>query len=183
MTPTELLEEVKGLFQVLYVQDPLPKTLLKKALSVYQNKAGPRSVIEIPADADPVSVAAPADFLSVTVCVDNNGNWHPVTVAGGILTVVTTEASAGPYTIHYFIDLFGRVDDPDYNLPSGGIYLLMDYLFGLISIPNTQRERQVSSATGMATELPSDEELRQRLIAIEIEMEDTSSFLPMVSVS
>ncbi len=67
------------------------------------------------------------------------------------------------------------------DLPPGAIGSIMKYLEALIELPNTRRARTVAMATGRQDEFPSDSELRERITAIETEMEEYA-VLPMVTV-
>jgi len=53
--------------------------------------------------------------------------------------------------------------------------ILLDYLVALIDVPNTERERAVAAATNIAIELPSKQELRERVLQLEEAMEESRS--------
>jgi len=180
MTPNELLDEVKALFQVVYVEPAKLAILLKQAIRAYQDKAGVVRTVQMSADA--AEMARPADLLEVISVADAEGRWHQWEVSAESISVVESLLkSVKPYSVSYFADLSG-IDPAAGALPDESIGLLRDYLEALIDIPNTNRARQIALATGVQTEFPSGEELRARKEAIELAMEEAQALLPMMTV-
>ena len=77
MTPTELLEEVKGQFVVLFHNDSAALSrLLKQALGKYQEKAGILLRAQVDA-AVTAQVALPPHYLALALAVDSNAAFVP----------------------------------------------------------------------------------------------------------
>jgi hypothetical protein len=178
MTPNELLEIALSGFQIVYVESAKQQILLRQALGVYQDKAG--VIRKIVFEDDETEADTPDNFLSIVVAQDADGIYHEANESDETITVTAQTNSVTPYTVHYFVNL--RDYDADEDLPGDGISLLLDYLVALIAIPNTARERQIATATGLQAELPSDEELRTRKSNLELAMEENQAIIPMVTV-
>lgn len=72
MTPVDMLEGVKKRFQPLLADDDtLLKTLLRQALTTYQDKAGVISRVQI-SKQDGVSMKLPEDYLALIGTVANS---------------------------------------------------------------------------------------------------------------
>jgi len=179
MKPLELLQEVKAEFQVIYLEDSVLNGLLRRALGTYQDKAGPVKTISFPADETVLD--RPADYLACAGAMDARGTWVEIVDSGTAeaptLTALTGDSDVLPIQLRYFVDLRNNATNKTYELPTESIGLLHEYLFALIDIPNTRRERQISLTTGMQLELPGDEELRQRLVALELAMEESKAII------
>ena len=77
MTPSELLEEVKGRFVVLYHDAPEAlDRLLRQAMAKFQDKAG--VLLEVWSET-PV-IPLPAHFKSVATCCDAKRRYAPFRV-------------------------------------------------------------------------------------------------------
>ena len=163
----------------MYLLDPALNALVSQALGMYQDKAGPVKTLALAADA--VSVAIPEDYLGVAVALDAEGRWHEVDIVGEDLVVTEETNSVKPYKITYFVNM-REMDIEEGVLPFESITVLTDYLYVLISIPNTQRTREVAAATGMQVEIPGDADLDQRKSLLEHSMEDCQSIIPMATV-
>ena len=183
MTPTELLNEAKAHFPVLYVEDTaFLNSLLKKTLGKYQDKAGVLLSQTIPDDEFFIDI--PTDFLAIGVVQDARGNFHDHIIAEGQVQITKRlypNASVPPFSFSYFLDL--RNYDSDTDLPDTTISLLLDHLEASIDIYNTARAKRVAQSTGQDTvEFPSEQELKERRAAVELEMEDNMSIVPVASV-
>ncbi len=87
MTPNEALEDAKIQFTPLYFNDaPKLTALLKRALGVYQDKAGVIKNVKT-ADLLETSVAVPDDMLSPIYASDTNSRYHEVFEGDGTLYV------------------------------------------------------------------------------------------------
>ncbi len=178
MTPVEVLDMVQGLFPTMYLDQVMLNSLLVKALGVYQDHAGPYDTMTV---ADGSTVALPTNFLSLAAISDVRGRWHDSIVRNDTLTVRETYLSVRPYTVHYFCALRSMVLNRDV-LPKDAVGPIMSYLEALIRVANTDRERQVMLSAGITVELPSREELMQRLDAEMESLEESRSMLPMATV-
>lgn len=180
MTPTELLEEAKGRFIVLYHDDETSlKNLLKQALGKYQEKAGPMGTVKIQEEDEGI-IDIPSDFLDIVVAMDKDTRFVESYVSEGKIVIEPEDTNTYPVTVHYFYDL--RNWDLDTDLPAGTTSLLLDYLVALIDVPNIERERGVVASTGQQVELPSRQELMEKVSLLEQTMEDTRSLGMAVSV-
>lgn len=179
MTPNEALESATSQFTPLYHSDSDKlESLLRRALGVYQDKAG---VIKTVKSTDlETFVAIPDDMLSAIYASDKNSRYHEVIQDETSLSVEEDTNSYPPYTFYYFVNL--RDYDLDTDLPSGIVGILIDYIVALIDIPNTERARAVAISTGRQTELPSNAEMVERKTVIESYMEDNRTIIPMMSV-
>ena len=79
--------------------------------------------------------------------------------------------------MYWFVDL--RRWPLEERLPGDCPPLLADYLEALIALQNTKRERSAMMMTGspQASELPSEQELRQRIADLETEMEENKNMI------
>ena len=178
MTPTELLEQAKSQFLVLYHTDATALgQLLAKALRKYQDKAG---VIEEVSLGDAAELDLPDHFLRIATAQDATGNYMEASADNEKLMVVERRDTRKPYKIFYFLDLASF--DADEDLPLAIIGTTLDYLVALIDIPNTQRARRTQQATGEQGDLPSDDALIARRDQIELTMEDEEAIIPMAVV-
>ncbi len=179
MTPAELLEQVKARFQVLYVEPVTLDMLLKQAMGVYQDKAGPVRLLNFDALVNEMPV--PSDFYNVAVAMDAEGRWHSASVIAGKLKIETTTRSVLPFKVWYFVAM-RSMDLKTGNLPDESISLLYEYLTALIEIPNNKRAKEVAVTTGLPFEIPDEETLKQRKDLVEQEIEDNQSMIPMATV-
>ena len=184
MTPSELLEEVKGRFVVLYHDAPEAlDRLLRQAMAKFQDKAG--VLLEVWSET-PV-IPLPAHFKSVATCCDAKRREAAFRVEAAEdgqpeIHVISRDKHEPPYCMVYFADL--RSWPLDEALPQDCVPLLADYLEALIALPNTQRERHAYLLAGMsqsASELPSAQDLRMRIGEIEQAMEENKALIPPAS--
>lgn len=179
MTPNEALEDAKLQFNPLYFNEtPNLTALLKRALGVYQDKAGVMKTVKT-ADLE-TSVPIPADMLTCVFANDKNNRYHEVFQGDDTLYVEPDLDSVLPYTFHYFVNL--RDYGLDTALPNGIVGTLIEYLVALIDVHNTERARAVALATGRQMELPTNDELNNRKLTVEAYMEDNKAIIPMLSV-
>lgn len=180
MTPQELLEEVKGRFVVLYHKDDATlQRLLRQAMGKYQDKAGVLMESDFPAGTDEADMPQP--FLCVAACHDESYRHVPVKedMAGSKLYFRPVGTTAGGLTLHWLARL--RDWPLDVPLPHGCTGLVGDYLEALINIPNTARARDVNRAIdGPTSELASEQELKARLVELEMAMEESRAMLPPI---
>ncbi|MBF0121719.1 MAG: hypothetical protein HQK79_23055 [Desulfobacterales bacterium] len=183
MTPNEILEEVKGQFQVLYIKDDnLYEILLKKALGVFQNRAGVIASINID-EKGKTEIDMPEDFLSIVTVCDENLRYHESIVTIEKIKVKKQASTIWPLTIHYFVNL--RDYNFDKDLPkSVNLSLFIEYLTVIIETANTARAKEIFITMGISaqTELPSIEELKQRKDNIESIIDDSQAILPPILV-
>lgn len=180
MTPTELLEEVKGQFVVLFHNDAAALSrLLKQALGKYQEKAGILLRAQVDA-AVTAPVALPPHYLSLAIAVDNNAAFVPAYDDANGIVLQGDDNTAYPVTLHYYADLRNWPDTED--LPNNCIPLVMEYLKALIDIPNAERTRSANAQIGIQAEVPSAQELREVVANIEMAMEDSKAIPIPVAV-
>lgn len=178
MTLDELIDEAKGgnYFPVLYHRnaDQL-EALARRSLGFYQDRLGYHKRVD--GDVGANTIALPADFLSVISVVDSRGFSQIFEVSGASL-VVTEDPfeSVGPYILTYAAKLRNLALTD--QVPDEAVDVLIQHLVAQIAIPNTQRERGVAQATAQQVELPSDQELRDRLKTLEEDLFETRCWLP-----
>lgn len=188
MTPLELLEDVKARFPLLLVQDQGQlQRLLRLALQAYQEKAGHIVVMRIkqadlPLDA-PI-VKPPAGALAAIWGEDARGSavfmQESEAVDGVEWLLELTPCHIPPYTLRYFYDFVNMRYDQD-ALPRGTTGLIGDYLYALIDIVNTQRQRQVNQASELPYDhLRSDAELHQAKADVELAIQEQAAIIPPV---
>lgn len=186
MTPDALLASVITRFPVMYLTPTNQSGVLKQALGGFQRIVGPVKKLKVADDPGTVdtieaTVAKPDDFAAVAVCLDVEGRWHNVEADDTTLTVETTSKSVWPFTITYFVDLYGSTP-ASYVLPPDIVPLLADYLEVLLKIPNNARAREVMATTGIQMDIPDNETLANRRMAIEAAMEEETAIIPMATV-
>lgn len=177
--PANLLARVVSTYQVMYLDPARLTALLREAIDTYQDKAGFIRTAQF-GDHD-TEIQTPADLLEVIGVVDAEGRRHEYTVGVSSIAVIQQRKSVTPYALTYFVNLRG-VDIDAGTLPAEIIGILAKYLTALIDMPNTQRARQIASATGLQVEYPTDEELRARKENIELEIEESQAIIPMMTV-
>jgi len=188
MTPLDLLEDVKARFPLLLVQDTGQlHRLLRLALRTYQDKAGHVAAWRIDGTAldpsDP-TVAAPPQALAPIGGVDARGKTvflHETdTASGPVWSLALDAAHQPPYTLRYFVGFTG-LDLAGDDLPRGTAGLIGDYLFALLDILNTQRQRQVNQASEIpADHLRGDAELLQAKENVELAMQEQQAIIPSI---
>ncbi len=180
MTPSELLEEAKRKFIVLYHKDETDlNSLLRQALGKFQEKAGALAQMRIESEVEG-SIALPSDFLALAVAVDSMTRYAEcdVNLTDRTFTIIDVKGEHYPVTFHYFRNL--RDWPLSEDLPPGMTGVLLDYLFALIDYPNTERERAVYAQTGQQVDLPSRQDLKDRIAQLEEQMEEGRSIsIPM----
>jgi hypothetical protein len=179
MTPAEILEIAMSQFTPLYIVDSGKlETLLRRALLTYQDKAGViKTVTSVGTDS---FVEIPDDMLSVIHAADAGGRYHEVVCDDTNLSVTPDASSVPPYTFHYFVNL--REYDIDADLPAGIVGVLIDYVVALIDIPNTERARAISLATGRQAEFATISEMINRKDMLEAYMAENMAIVPMMTV-
>ena len=180
MTPTELLEEVKGQFVVLFHNDTVALSrLLRQSLGKYQEKAGIvlRAQVET-AGTEPV--AFPPHYLSLALAADANAAFVPAYDDATGIVLQGDSDTVYPVTLQYYADLRNWPDDE--ALPNNCIPLVMEHLKALIDVPNTDRARSANAQIGVQSELPSAQELREAVSTVEMAMEDTKTLPIPVAV-
>lgn len=180
MTASEILEAAKSRFVVLLHREaPALEVLLKKALGKYQEKAG---VIVKKKVSEGTVVALPPHLLDIAIIHDERRVYVPFDISEGNIELETTAATVYPISIHYFVDLRSYVGTEE-DLPTGCVDLLEDYLHALIDVPNTERHRGVMISTKQQpTDLPSPQELQERVFMLEQSMEDRQAMVPPIAV-
>lgn len=181
MTPKELLEEVLRRFTVLLLDEPeRQEALLRQALGKYQEKAGILRWLEVSGRADaPVELSE--DFLAPASVQDSQGWYVPhrlLDVEPRSIALFPGSRHAPPFDVYYFCNL--RDWPLDADLPARCTTLVADYLEALIALPNTERLRMAHTATNMGAllaELPSAQDLRQRITDLELLMEENKACL------
>lgn len=182
MTPLELLEEVKGRFIVLYHNDEAAlKRLLKQALGKYQDKAG--VILQTYYPAGTTEADLPDLYLTVASCHDEKGQFIPVYVddVNRKLFFDITDSSL-KIRLYWLARLRDWPEEKD--LPYGCVGLVSDYLEALIDIPNTHRTRDAwHDINGPIQDLPSVQDLKNRLAELELQMEECRAIVPALSIS
>ncbi len=172
MTPTQLLEEAKGRFVVLYHSETTAlQGLLKQALKKYQEKAGEIASFTIADEEAAKDYPVPDDYLGLAMAVDDRGSFIDCEVVDGDVSLDIQWTTVWPVKVDYYQKLEDwQMED---GLPNGVSSLVFDYLVALIEIPNTDRERKIMAATNLPIDhLPSKQELQEKLKMIEEQMEE-----------
>lgn len=178
MSPAELLARAGSGFQVVYLDAPTLAILLSKSMEAYQAKVGPMAQLTFEAEA--VTATKPDDFLSIAVAMDADSVFHEASVSGSIITIAADAYSVKPLYLWYFQNFQNW--DADTDLPTEAIHLISQHLIASIDILNSERGRAVAQTTGLDLEFPSDQELRERLTATELAMEENQAIIPGVVV-
>ncbi|MBH05010.1 MAG: hypothetical protein CMJ20_01680 [Phycisphaeraceae bacterium] len=183
MTPKQLLEDVKARFPVLLHEDEKALlSLLKKALAKYQELAGFSDRHRIRAVDASDSCELPPLFLSKLSLKDKEHRFINSTVWDGNLELELDGDEVFPLTLSYLKNVL-ESDFDTFQLPSTSISLLGDYLELLITIPNSERIRQVSTAGKMDTSgLPAETDLATRRDALEAQMRSNRAMIPPISL-
>lgn len=187
MSPQELLEEVLRRFTVLLLDEPeRQEALLRQALGKYQEKAGILRRLEI-SDRTDAPVELPEDFLAPVSVQDSRGWYVPHRLQDAApmsMALLPGSRHTPPFDVYYFCNL--RDWPMESDLPTQCTALVADYLEALIALPNTERLRMAHTATnmgGLLAELPSAQDLRQRIADLELLMEENKAcVLPCVVV-
>ncbi|MGP9633790.1 hypothetical protein ACT3R7_12055 [Halomonas sp. AOP43-A1-21] len=187
MTPLELLDDVKARFPLLLVQDQGQlQRLLRLALQAYQDKAGHICSRQVAAGDLPstATLSPPAGALAPIGGEDARGAAvfvQELTGDDGPLWLLElTPCHVSPYIVRYFFDFVGMRYDLD-NLPRGTTGLIGEYLYALIDIINTQRQRQVNQASEIPYDhLRSDAELHQAKAEVELSIHEQAAIIPPV---
>lgn len=187
MTPLELLDDVKARFPLLLVQDQGQlQRLLRLSLQAYQEKAGHIVSMRVAASdlpPDSPTLQPPTAALAPIGGEDARGSAVFVQEVPGsepAWLLELTRCHIPPYTLRYFFDFVGMRYDQD-NLPRGTTGLIGDYLYTLIDIINTQRQRQVSQASEIPHDhLRGDAELHQAKADAELAMQEQAAIIPPV---
>ncbi|MDX5979650.1 hypothetical protein [Vreelandella alkaliphila] len=187
MTPLELLDDVKARFPLLLVQDQGQlQRLLRIALQAYQDKAGHICVLRLKASdlpPDTPTLQPPTGALAPIGGEDARGSAVFLQELSGdspAWLLELTPCHIPPYTVRYFFDFVGMRYDQD-HLPRGTTGLIGDYLYTLIDIINTQRQRQVNQASEIPYDhLRSDAELHQAKTEMELTIQEQAAIIPPV---
>jgi hypothetical protein len=177
MTPTQIIEQAKTRFDVLYLNDPLVLVaMMQDSLGVFEDKAGAirSALIEAPA----TKLQKPSDFLTVSCVSDARGFYVDHTLAGE--EIVISGVVKYPVTVKYLVKFRGF--DFESPLPNESVGLILAHFAAQLEVRNTRRERAMASAAGLQVELTSEESLTARVSEIELSMEETASIIPMVTV-
>lgn len=178
MTPTELLTRASSDFSVMYLDAPTQGRLLLKSLAAYQEKVGPIEKLIFP-DAE-VEADKPEGFLSIAIAMDADSVFHEASETATKVVIAAQDYSVKPFYCWYFQNF--QEWDLDEDLPAESIYLISTYLTALIDVLNSERGRGAAMATGLPLEFPSDQELRERLDAAAVAMEENQAIFPGVVV-
>lgn len=189
MTPRDLLEDVKARFPLLLVQDPGQlDRLLRQALLIYQEKAGHVVALRVKGDNLDLSapaIATPKNSLSPIGGEDSRGVavfLTEVEQPGGAVEwgLALSPYHLPPYILRYFFDFTGMDREAD-HLPRGTAGMIGDYLYALIDIVNTQRQRQVNQSSEIPFDhLRSDAELHQAKAEAEQAMAEEHAIIPSI---
>ena len=180
MTPSQVLEEAKGRFVVLYHDSPEAlERLLRQALGKFQDKAG--SIAELWSD-EP-TFPFPEDYQHTASCCDSKRRYVPFREKREERTIALVPGvkTSAPYYLYYFRNL--RDWPMDKELPSESVSLILDYLEALIAVPNTERQRNTYLWTNVnaSQDLLSTQELKSRITELEGMMEDNKAIVPPAS--
>ena len=177
MTPSEVIEQVKRRFDVLYYSDPVDlDAMMADSLGAYEDKAGSLKSLSI-ADPD-TSIEKPTDCLSVVATSDGCGRYIDFDDSGENITI--SGLVAYPVKVQYLVKFRGY--DVNTKLPAGSIGPITEHFAANLALRNTRRERNVVLAAGLQRELPSDETLQARIDAVELSMEEARAIIPMITV-
>ena len=195
MTPKDLLDDVKSRFMVLLVgqnkvdqNDQKLEKYLKQALGKYEDKAG--VILEVWQDDVNFILPLPHYLYAIGAC-DAKRRYVPwrkavETDEDGkqieFIKLLPTLRAAAPYCLYYLADL--RNWPSDINLPRECASLVADYLEALIAVQNSERLQNLYLTTGMhdsVQNIPSQQELRQRIAELEVAMEENKAIVPPAS--
>ncbi|NDO81503.1 hypothetical protein CJP72_12220 [Citrobacter sp. NCU1] len=182
MTPVELLESVKGRFQPLLADDEtLLQTLLRQALTTYQDKAGVIKPVRIKKE-DGVSLKPPEDYLALIHVTDSRGCLVYSDPFPDSIDLDLNGDERYPFTMLYLVNLRDR-NYKEWNIPADIIGMLEDYLEALIAIKNTERLRIVAIAGKLDTSgYPDEITLQQRKQELEAQMSANRAIIPGATV-
>lgn len=190
MTPNELLEEAKGRFVPLYYNDESDlQALLKQALAKYQTKAGSIATVIVTEDDENV-VGLPSDYLDLMMAVDSKARYVECAIdtTSSEITIIPADSdddwsdTTFPVTVHYFQNM-RDLNLASGKLPNGSTSMLLDYLVALIEQQNTPRKAMMEAdIAGLQGELPSSQELKDRILQLEEQMEDMKAMVMPVAI-
>ena len=177
LSPLAILEEVQRRPMVLYHNDPEDlQRLLKQALGKFADKAG--YICESIEHETEFFPPHPC-FKTVASIADCKGRYVPwyMDMYDRNIKLSPLDKNEPPYRVYWFVDL--RRWPLTERLPGDCPPLLADYLEALVMLQNTKRERSAMMMTGspQASELPSEQELRQRIADLETEMEENKNMI------
>lgn len=188
MTPNQLLEEVKARPMVLLIDDAEQlKGFLKQALGKFEDKAG--VILEL--WQDEATFHLPPHFLYAVGACDSKRRHVTWRNAKGkdddgntidVVELSPTARSSPPFCLYYLANL--RDWPEDENLPRECTSLLADYLEALLALQNCERQYALYLTIGMheaAQNIPSQQELRQRIAELETAMEENKAIVPPAS--
>lgn len=181
-TPVEMLNGVKRRFKPLLADDEdLLETLLRQALTTYQDRAGVISWMRINKE-DGVSIKPPEDYLSLIHVSDSRGSLvysYPFPCS---IDLDLTGGERYPFTMAYLVNLRDR-DYETWQVPGDIIGMLEDYLEALIAIKNTERLRTVAIAGKLDISGYADEAtLTQRKLDLEMQMSANRAIIPGATI-
>lgn len=167
MTPMEMLDAVKKRFKpLLVVEQDVLEQMLKKTLTVYQDRAGFQRRIRL-TPGDGLAIPFPSDYLELVHVSDNRGTAVIAEVMETNIELNLFGTEVYPFTFTYLVNL----RDYDLNktqIPRQIVGYLEDYLYHLIDTMNCQRLRRVSVAGKLdATDIPDENTMYQRKIDLE----------------
>ncbi|WP_426575462.1 hypothetical protein ACP179_00965 (plasmid) [Xenorhabdus stockiae] len=170
MTPMQLLDTVKTRFRpLLVVEEDTLKSMLVKALTEYQDRAGFIKRVRIEKAAG-VSLPYPDDYLELVHVIDQRSSLVFAEPYADVLQLDLMGNERYPLTLVYLANL--RDTDLDNGvIPPSLCGVLENYLECLIDIQNTERKRRVSASGKLdISHLPDEATLYQRKIDLEDKM-------------
>ncbi|ELD7994212.1 hypothetical protein M2J86_24740 (plasmid) [Citrobacter freundii] len=182
MTPVDMLEGVKKRFQPLLADDEtLLKTLLRQALTSYQDKAGVIGRVQI-SKQEGVSLKLPEDYLALIHVTDSRGGLVYADPYPDSIKLDLDGCERYPLTMAYLLNLRDR-DFEKWVIPADIIGSLEDYLEALIAIKNTERLRIVAIAGKLDTSgYPDEITLQQRKQELELQMSANRAIIPGATI-
>jgi len=180
MTPSQIIDQGKKRFDVLYISDNgTLEALVEDALGAFEDRGG--AVRSILIESPFTTVAKPSDYLAVVGSCDANGFYIECIPTDTDITIPAISPDpAYPISIKYLVKFRGMPMDG--LLPDESVGLILKHFVANLSIRNTRRERAMATAAGIQVELPSEDALTARLDAVEIAMEEDALIIPMITV-
>jgi hypothetical protein len=178
MTPTEIIEQAKKRFDVLYYNDSDALiAMMNDSLGVFEDKAGAIRSVRI--ESPETSIAKPDDFLAISCVQGASGLYVDHEVGDADITI--SGRYVYPVEVKYLVQFRGH--DHEAALPGESVGLILDHFAACLAVRNTRRERNMAIAAGLQVELPAEDVLTAHIEGIETAMEETAAIIPMITVA
>lgn len=183
MTPIQLLSDVKDRFSILLIDDDkILISLLKKALLLYQDRAGFIGRYRYESGCD--TYLLPPDFLARIAVTDNDNKFIQSTplLERNEIELKLNGSESFPLTLIFMQNVL-NIDLATWQLPNNAYGLIADYLELLITISNSERLRRVSTAGKLDTsDIPLNSDLLTRKSELELAIAENRAIIPVMSI-